>query len=225
MVREELRLNVGRVSDLLRRHSLRDMMCACTCRSPAVLRPTCACARKREWVSPHRDFCRVSQKQVTHCTKKGEMNCSVSQMQLAPTQHSVSQKQLGGELRRLTKATAASHKSIWSELRRLTKATQLAFVHCLQCMQTYILGVAAEAAHTSAPDSNPTVDSICAMRTCSSTGYKPLRSGTYGTAAAAPLALELFGVLIEQLLYARPVAVAVDIDEAAAPKEFRGPAS
>ena len=78
-------------------------------------------------------------------------------------------------------------------------------------MQTYILGVAAEAAHTSAPDSNPTVDSICAMRTCSSTGYKPLRSGTYGTAAAAPLALELFGVLIEQLLYALPVAVAVDI--------------
>ena len=58
-----------------------------------------------------------------------------------------------------------------------------------------------------------------------STGYKPLRSGTYGTAAAAPLALELFGVLIEQLLYALPVAVAVDIDEAAAPKEFRGPAS
>ena len=147
-MREELRLNVGRVSDLLRRHSLRDMMCACTCRSPAVLRPTCACALKREWVSPHRDFCSVSQKQVTHCTKKGEMNCSVSQMQLAPTQHSVSQKQLGGELR------------------RLTKATQLAFVHCLQCMQTYILGVAAEAAHTSAPDSNPTVDSICAMRTC-----------------------------------------------------------
>ena len=52
-----------------------------------------------------------------------------------------------------------------------------------------------------------------------------MRSGTYGTAAAAPLALELFGVLIEQLLYALPVAVAVDIDEAAAPKEFRGPAS
>ena len=35
------------------------------------------------------------------------------------------------------------------------------------------------------------------MRTCSSMGYKSLRLGMYGTAAAAPLhALELFGAYL-----------------------------
>ena len=44
-------------------------------------------------------------------------------------------------------------------------------------------------------------------------------------AAAAPLhALELFGAYLSSS-YALPVEAAVDIDEAAAPKGFRGPAS